>query len=92
MSILIKNGLVYDGKGQPPSKRDILIRGKYVVDIGAFSKRRADTVIDAEDALVLPGFVDINSASDHYLNILMEPHQTRFIEQGITTILGGNEG
>lgn len=92
MSILIKNGLVYDGRGQPPFKRDILIRGKYIAGVGTFSKRRADTVIDAEDALVLPGFVDINSASDHYLNILTEPHQTRFIEQGITTILGGNEG
>lgn len=92
MSILIKNGLIYDGRGQPPFKRNILIRGKQISGIGVSSKHKADRVIDAADTLVMPGFVDINSASDHYLNILTDPYQERSIEQGITTSIAGSCG
>ncbi len=92
MSLLIKNGLVYDGRGQPPFKSDILIHGKQIAGIGEFSKYKADRVIDAANMLVMPGFIDINPASDRYLNILTDPYQEQFIAQGITTVIGGGCG
>ncbi|MCX6788671.1 MAG: amidohydrolase family protein [Candidatus Jorgensenbacteria bacterium] len=92
MKTLIKNGLVYDGSGSAPSRRDILIRGKYIAKCGTLSREQADVVIDAGGASVMPGFIDITSHSDHHMSIFYEPHQEDFIKQGITTIIGGNCG
>lgn len=91
-SILIKNGLVYDGIESPPVKTDVLVRGEKIVGLGTFSKSQADKTIDAVGAIVTPGIVDINTDSDHFLSIFLEPHQTDFIKQGVTAIIGGNCG
>src|SRR6056297_145375 len=92
MNTLIKNGLIFDGRGQPPYKKDILIKGERIYKIGEIDKSKADQVIDAEGAYVFSGFIDINSGIDHHLKILTEPHQKSFIEQGVTTVIGGNSG
>jgi len=92
MSILIKNGLIYDGRGQPPYQKDILIRGNQIASLGYLKKDGADEVIDAKDAWVFPGFIDANSGSDHHLYIFKNPHQNNFLKQGVTTILGGTGG
>jgi N-acyl-D-amino-acid deacylase len=91
-SILIKNGLVYDGIESPPVKTDVLVRGEKIVGLGTFPKSQADKTIDAAGAIVTPGIVDVNTDSDHFLSIFLEPHQTDFIKQGVTAIIGGNCG
>lgn len=90
--ILIKNGLVFDGSGKEGVKQDIFIKGDRVDDIGIFPNRRAETVINASGSFVAPGFIDINSDSDHYLTLFNEPEQISLLKQGVTTILGGNCG
>jgi len=90
--ILIKNGLTYDGSGEPALKKDILIRRGHVARLGSFPKKHADVVIDAAGATVTPGFIDINSSFDHYLGVFNEPSGESLIRAGITTILGGNCG
>lgn len=92
MGVLIKNGLIYDGKGQAPFKKDILIKGKTIASIGKFSKKDADIVLDAEDGMVSPGFVDVNSGIDHYLNLFSDPHSEKYLLEGITTAIGGTNG
>lgn len=92
MSILIKNGIIYDGKGQPPFKKDILIRGKQVAAMGEIVKSKAHETIDAEGAFVMPGFIDVNSRVDRHLQIFTDPFQEELIEQGIVTAIGGNGG
>jgi len=92
MTILIKNGLVYDGSERIPEKKDILVRGEKIVGLGTFSKSQTDKIIDAVGAIVTPGIVDINTDSDRFLSIFSEPYQIDFIKQGITTIIGGNCG
>lgn len=92
MTTLIKNGLVYDGSGAAPTKKDILIRGEYIAKCGTLSREHADTVIDAGSAMVTPGFIDITSHSDHHMSLFYEPYQEDFIRQGITTMIGGNCG
>ena len=92
MTTLIKNGLVYDGTGTAPVKKDILIRGERIAKCGTISRTHAETVIDATGAAITPGFIDINAHSDHYMSLFYEPHQEDFVRQGITTIIGGNCG
>lgn len=92
LTILIKNGLVYDGSGREPLKADILVRGERIASIGNFGKRQADKTIDAQGALVAPGFIDINSECDHSFGIFLEPYQRNYIKQGVTTVIGGNRG
>lgn len=91
-TLLVKNGLVYDGTEASAAKKDILIRGDKIVAVGALSRRPADKVVDAVGGRVIPGIVDINTDSDHFLSIFHEPYQLDFIRQGITTIIGGNCG
>lgn len=92
MTTLVKNGVVYDGTSNAPLRTDILINGEKIIKLGTFSHRKFDKVIDATNALVLPGFIDINSVSDHYLTIFSDPLQGNYIKQGVTTVIGGNCG
>lgn len=90
--ILIKNGLVYDGTGRPAKKKDILIWGDKIVALDKLNRRRAETVIDTMGGIVIPGIIDINTDSDHFLSLFSEPRQFDFIKQGVTTVIGGNCG
>lgn len=92
MTLLIKNGLVYDGSEKAPEKNDVFISGKKIVRIGQFPALKADVTIDASGALVFPGFTDIGSTIDHYFEIFSEPVQEELIKNGITTVIGGNDG
>jgi len=39
-----------------------------------------------------PGFIDVNTDSDHYLTLFNNPEQQDFLLQGVTTIIGGHCG
>jgi len=92
MAILIKNGIVFDGSGSKGERADVLIEKDKIIAIGALAKKKADTIIDANGLYLAPGFIDINSDSDHYLTIFTQASQTSLLKQGITTILVGNCG
>ena len=92
MAVLIKNGLVYDGLGNVPEQKDILIRGQIISKIGTLSRTRGDEVIDANGMVITPGCIDVTSHSDHHYSLFYEPNQEDFLSQGITSIVGGNCG
>lgn len=92
MTTLIKNILLIDGSGQPAVKADVLIKNEKIAAIGSFPRYQADTVIDGVGAYLAPGFIDINTHSDRYLTIFSNPGQRHFLLQGITTIIGGQDG
>lgn len=92
MAILIKNGNIFDGSGKRGERADVLIESDKISAIGALAKKKAETTIDATGLYLTPGFIDINSDSDHYLTIFTQPNQSSLLEQGITTILAGNCG
>lgn len=92
MAILIKNGLVYDGLGNIPEQKDILIRGQLITKIGTLSRSHGDEVIDAGGMIVTPGCIDLTTHSDHHYSLFYEPNQQDFVSQGITSIIGGNCG
>ncbi len=94
MAIIIKGAQIVDGTGKPPVAADVLIKGVRISAIGDFSSKKADEVIDARGtgAFLTPGFIDVNTDSDHYLSIFTNPEQENFLLQGVTTIIGGNCG
>lgn len=90
--ILIKDSLVVDGTGAPGKKSDILVRDGKILAIGSFPNHKADTVIEAMGLVTTPGFIDIDTDSDHYLSLFTDRPQHDFLFQGVTTIIGGHCG
>lgn len=93
-TILIKNGIIIDGTGSKPYQGDIGILGNIIKDIGPIGTLgdKADTVIDAANLLVTPGFIDITNHSDTYGTLFSVPGQDSLLTQGVTSILMGNCG
>lgn len=92
MSILIKNVQVVDGTGSEPYKADVFIDKNIISAIGDLKKKQADEVIEGAGNFLTPGFIDIDTSSDHYLSLLTNPLQDDFTKQGVTTIIGGHCG
>jgi N-acyl-D-aspartate/D-glutamate deacylase len=92
MSLLIKGVQVIDGEGKPPYQADVLVQKNVIGAIGNFKNKRADEVIDGLGSYLMPGFIDIDTDSDHYLDIFTNPSQNDFTAQGVTTIIGGHCG
>jgi N-acyl-D-aspartate/D-glutamate deacylase len=90
--ILIKNGTVIDGTGEPGMKTNVAISKNKIAKIGELGFAKSQIEIDALGKIVAPGFVDIHNHSDGYWRIFLEPELPSLILQGITTIIGGNCG
>ena len=69
--ILITNGRVIDGAGNPWFKADVGIAGDRIEAIGRLDDAVAERRIDAKGLVVAPGFIDIHSHSDY--NLLIDP-------------------
>lgn len=89
-TLLIKNGTIVDGLGNPAFKGDIGLVGNQIKAIGNLQNATADIVIDASNLIVSPGFIDIHTHTDERL--LICPEGTSKIYQGVTTEVGGNCG
>lgn len=90
--ILIRGAEIVDGTGKPPFKADVLVNGGRISAIGDFKDQQADEIIEAKGSYLVPGFIDVNTDSDHYLTLFTNPLQQDFLLQGVTTIVGGNCG
>ncbi len=90
MSLLIRGAKILGSANAfRDEPRDLFINGGRIAAIGNFPRMSADAVVEARGAYVSPGFIDMNTDSDHYLTIFDEPDQEDFIRQGVTTIIGG---
>lgn len=90
--IIIKNGTVFDGKGNKPEEVDIGISKDEIKKIGDLENESAEEIIDATGKYICPGFIDLTNHSDTHWTLFTHPSQESLIRQGITTILGGNCG
>ncbi|MFM8272467.1 MAG: N-acyl-D-amino-acid deacylase family protein, partial [Gemmata sp.] len=85
--LLITNGRIVDGTGNPWAHGDVAIRGDKIVSAGRVPEGKAKRVIDAKGLVVAPGFIDIHSHSDELL--LEDGRAHSKIRQGVTTeVLG----
>lgn len=85
--VLIKNGTVYDGTGQPGKRVDIGIRADKIAAMGDLSKARAQTIIDAKNLAVAPGFINMLSWSTE--SLIVDGRSLGELKQGVTTQIMG---
>ncbi len=88
--LLIRNGTLVDGSGNPPHTGDVGICGQHIADIGDLSRAEAKQTIDAAGRVVAPGFIDAHTHSDTF--ILVEPFAPSKLTQGVTTEICGQCG
>ena len=88
--LLIQNGRIVDGSGNPWFFGDIAISEGSIAAIGKDLPYAATQTIDAEGLVVAPGFIDIHSHSD--TNILRDGLAQSKIRQGVTTEILGEGG
>jgi N-acyl-D-aspartate/D-glutamate deacylase len=87
--LVIRGGTVVDGTGAAPRTADVGIVDGVVADVGRLGSSGARTV-DADGAVVLPGFVDIHT---HYDGLATwEARMTPSSWLGVTTVVMGNCG
>jgi N-acyl-D-amino-acid deacylase len=80
--VIVRNGTIYDGSGQQPSKGDIGVRGQHITAIGDLAKAHAAREVDAAGMAVAPGFVNMLSWAPDSLYI--DGRSQSDIRQGVT--------
>jgi len=88
--LLIKNGRVVDGAGNPWRKAAVGIRGDSIVAVGLLEGATAARVVDAGGQVVAPGFIDIHTHASR--GILEVPTAENYVRQGVVTLMEGNDG
>lgn len=84
--LLIRNGLIYDGRGGAPFVGDVAIDGDAITDIGRLSGH-ARQVIDAGGLAVAPGFINMMCWANE--SLIHDGRSQSDIRQGVTLeILG----
>ncbi len=84
---IIRNGMVYDGKGGEPYKADIGINADTIAFIGDLSNAKAANDIDVKGQAVAPGFINMLSWANETL--LEDGRSQSDIRQGVTTEIMG---
>jgi N-acyl-D-amino-acid deacylase len=85
--VLIKNGLVYDGSGNPPQRADLGLKGDRIVYVGVGAKPTAKTMVDAAGLAVAPGFINMLSWSTD--SLIADGRGQSEIREGVTTQIMG---
>jgi N-acyl-D-aspartate/D-glutamate deacylase len=87
--VVVRNGSVADGTGAPLRSADVAIDGGRIAAVGPHLDRGARE-IDAEGALVAPGWVDVHTHYDG--QVTWDRHLAPSAWHGVTTVVMGNCG
>ncbi|MCX4243490.1 N-acyl-D-amino-acid deacylase family protein [Paraliomyxa miuraensis] len=91
-TLAIRGGLIFDGLGSPPRRADVLVTEGRVTEVaepGAPFPAHAQP-IDATDAWVTPGFLDLHTHYDAEVELAPGLHES--VRHGVTTIVLGSCG
>src|SRR5436190_14305231 len=88
--VIIKNGKIIDGSGNPWVSGDVAIRGDRIVKIGKLNGTNAKRIIDGHNLVVAPGFIDMLGQSE--MALLIDNRSLSKLSQGITSEITGEGG
>src|SRR5205809_825 len=88
--LIIRNGHVVDGTGNPWFAADVAIGGDRIAAIGDLREAHAKREIDAKGRIVAPGFIDMLGQSE--VSLLLDNRSLSKLSQGITTEITGEGG
>ena len=80
---IIRNGMIYDGKGGAPFKGDVAINADTIAFIGDLKNASAKNEMDAEGKAVAPGFINVMGHSEE--SLFQDGRAQSDIRQGVTT-------
>ncbi len=87
--LVVRAGTLVDGTGAPGRRADVAVKGGRIAEVGRIDGRGARE-IDADGALVLPGFVDIHTHYDG--QAMWDSSLAPSAWHGVTTVVMGNCG
>ncbi len=88
--LIIRNGHVIDGAGNPWYSVDVAVSGDRIAAIGDLHEAHAKREIDAKGRIVSPGFIDMLGQSE--VSLLLDNRSLSKLSQGITTEITGEGG
>ena len=88
---IVRAGTVVDGSGAPPFTADVAVEGGEIVEVSRQPLRAlAREVLDADGALVTPGFVDVHTHYDGQAT--WDDQLAPSCWHGVTSVVMGNCG
>jgi len=88
--LIIRNGHIIDGAGNPWYAADVAVSGDRIAAIGDLREAHAKREIDAKGRIVAPGFIDMLGQSE--VSLLLDNRSLSKLSQGITTEITGEGG
>jgi N-acyl-D-aspartate/D-glutamate deacylase len=90
--VIIRNGRVIDGTGNPWFLADVALDGDRIAAIGDLGAATAGREIDATGLYVTPGFIDAHSHAGPGLATAGLSHAEPLLAQGLTTVVINPDG
>lgn len=89
-NLLITNVQLLDGTGTPVHSASVRIVGDRIAAVGNLTQQPREWVYNGGGKVLAPGFIDTHSHADD--GIFDHPDALAAVSQGITTIVGGQDG
>jgi len=88
--LILKNGWIIDGSGNPRYRGDVGVRGDRIAAVGFLGAAGARETLDVSGLVVAPGFIDMMGQSE--INVLIDNRVLSKVTQGVTTEVTGEGG
>jgi N-acyl-D-amino-acid deacylase len=85
--LILRNGWIVDGSGNPRYRGDLAVRGDRIAALGFLGHAAARETLDVSGLIVAPGFIDMMGQSE--INVLVDNRVLSKVTQGITTEVTG---
>jgi N-acyl-D-aspartate/D-glutamate deacylase len=88
--LVLRGGTVFDGRGSAPRRADIGVRDGVIraISTDSIPSEQAQTLVDASDRWIVPGFVDLHTHYDAEVEAARALGES--LRHGVTTVLFGS--
>jgi len=89
-SIVVRDGLIVDGTGNPAFRGDIALQASRIARMATCIHEPGEIEINAGGKVVAPGFIDPHAHME--FELFTNPTMEEYVFQGVTTVINGNCG